>query len=275
MPTMSAILLALQMSPIDCNEAVELAQLIADLQKAFPAKCRPSWLVSYRADTPLTRVDRVKTALVGAFAKAVWVARANHFANGWPAGSNALWRSTMEEVARMAASGQTQAKGVLTFEPDCTLLARDWIDRLEAEYRNRVREIVGHMHQSDTIDAHINGNAMWPVDLATRWPQTLEVPPIHAWDYFWREFFVPHAQDTPLIAQIYRRKIFSFAEWTSIRKHGMRPVLLHGIKDESGRRLAREQLLHGVPIGLAAYRGVPVRLESNLRGSNRLGKASR
>lgn len=263
------------MSPVDCNEALDLARLIADIQKAFPAKCRPSWLVSYRADTPLSRVHMVESVLVGAFAKAVWKTRAKHFGNGWPAGSNALWRSTMEDVAHMAASAQTKAKGVLTFEPDCIPLARDWIDRLEAEYSGRVREIVGHMHQADTLDAHINGNAMWPVDLATKWPQVLEVPPIHAWDYFWREFFLPRAQDTPLITQWYRRRALTFAEWTDIRKHDLRPVLLHGIKDDSGRRLAREQLLYGVPIGQAAYRAVPVRSASNLRGSNRLGKANR
>lgn len=250
---MSALLFALQLCPLDCNEALDLARLIADIQKAFPAKCRPSWLVSYRADTPLTRVHTIERTLVGAFPKAVWTARAKHFGNGWPAGSNALWRSTMEDVAAIAASGRTKAEGVLTFEPDCVPLARDWIDRLEAEYRNRARPIVGHLHQFDTIAIHVNGNAMWPVDLATRWPQTLEVPPMHAWDYFHREFFVPNAQDTPLICQIYRRKLLSPPEWNSISKHGLRPVLLHGIKDASGRRLAREQLLQVVPMRPSAY----------------------
>jgi hypothetical protein len=238
---------------MDCNEAVELALLIADIQKAFPAKCRPAWLVSYRADTPLSRVHKVEGALVSAFAKAVWVARAKHFANGWPAGSNALWKSTMEDAAHMASSGQTKAEGILTFEPDCVPMSRDWIDRLEAEYRNRKRPIVGHMHQVETICMHVNGNAMWPIDLATRWPQTLSVPPADAWDYYNRDFFVSQAQDTPLIAQIYRRKVLSFAEWTTLRKHDLRPVLLHGIKDGSGRRLSREQLLAGVPVPRSTY----------------------
>jgi hypothetical protein len=245
---MSALLFCLQMCPLDCNDAVELATLIADIQKAFPAQCRPSWLVSYRADTPLTRVHKVESALVSAFAKAVWVTRAKHFANGWPAGSNALWKSTIEDAGHMASSGQTKAEGILTFEADCIPMARDWIDRLDAEYRGRLRDIVGHIHQVETLDVHVNGNAMWPIDLATRWPHVLQVPPIHAWDYFNREFFMPHAQDTALIAQIYRRKVLTFAEWSSIRKHDLRPVLLHGIKDSSGRRLAREQLLHGVPL---------------------------
>jgi hypothetical protein len=251
--TMSALLFALQMCPLDCNEAVELATLIADIQKAFPAKCRPSWLVSYRADTPLTRVHKVEGVLVNAFAKAVWVARAKHFANGWPAGSNALWRSTMEDVAGLAATEKTKAKGVLTFEPDCVPLARDWIDRLEAEYRNRVRDIVGNINQQNTTEVHVNGNSIWPVDLATRWPHVLEVPPMHAWDYFHREFFMLHAQDTPLIAQIYRRKVLTFGEWNSLKKHDLRPVLLHGIKDSSARRLAREQLLMGVPVPRSSY----------------------
>jgi hypothetical protein len=245
---MSSVLFCLQLSPIDANDALDLASLIADIQRAFPAKCNPSWFISYRQDTPLSRVFGVEGALVSAFNRQVWVARAKRFATGWPAGPNALWRSAMEDIADLALDGKTGAQGVLTFEPDCIPLAHDWIDRLEAEYSNRVRDIVGNFHQLDTVDLHINGNSMWPVDLAKRWPQVLDVPTEWAWDYFNREFFLPYAQDTPLIAQIYRRKVFKVEEWNSIRKHDLRPVLLHGIKDHSGRRIAREQLLYGVPV---------------------------
>lgn len=245
---MSSLLLCLQLSPIDCNEAVDLAHLIADIQRAFPAKCNPSWIVSYRQDTPIARVYAIEGQLANAFNKNIWVVRGRHFATGWPAGCNAQWRSVMEDIAQMAAKGQTSAKGVLTFEADCTPLTRDWIDRLEAEYSGRKRDIVGNFDQLATVNLHVNGNSMWPVDLATRWPNVLEVPIGWAWDYFHRDFFVPLAQDTALIAQIYRRKAYTASEWTNLRKHGLRPVLLHGIKDGSARRLSRQALLMGVPI---------------------------
>lgn len=245
---MSSLLFCLQLSPIDCNEALDLARLIADIQKAFPAKCNPSWIVSYRQDTPLSRVHGVEGLLVSAFNKNVWVMRSRHFATGWPAGPNAQWRSAMEDIAAMAAKGQTSAKGVLTFEADCVPLTRDWIDRLEAEYKNRVRDIVGNFDQLNTVSLHVNGNSIWPVDLAMRWPQVLDVPTQWAWDYYNRDFFVAHAQDTPLIAQIYRRKVYTLGEWVALRKHDLRPVLLHGIKDGSARRISRQMLLQGVSI---------------------------
>lgn len=249
---MSALLFCLQVCPLDCNEAVDLARLISDIQCAYPAKCFPSWLISYRQDTPLSRVHQVQAFLVREF-KNVWMARAKYFATGWPTGSNALWKSAMEDVAALAAHGKIRAEGVLTFEPDCTPTTADWIDRLEAEYRNRQRPIVGNIHQQETLCSHVNGNAMWPVDLATRWPQVLEVPPVHAWDYFHREFFLTQAQDTPLITQYYRRKSLTQAEWLGLRKHDLRPVLLHGVKDATARRLARQHILSGVPIPPGRY----------------------
>src|ERR1700751_2744173 len=115
---MSSLLFCLQLSPIDANEALDLARLISDLQLVFPAKCNPSWIVSYRQDTPLSRVHGVEGLLVSAFNKHVWVVRSRYFGTGWPAGPNAQWRSLMEDVAQMAAKGQTTAKGVLTFEAD-------------------------------------------------------------------------------------------------------------------------------------------------------------
>jgi|SRR5215475_1029001 len=235
---MANVIFCLQMCPMDCDAAVDLVKLIADVEKAHPSKCKPQWVLSHRKDTPLSRVYQCQGLLLKVFDQ-VMVFKAARYANGWPGGSNALWRSTMEDIARLEIS----EPGILTFEPDCVPLSADWLDRLDGAYANRARPILGHIHQEETIDQHVNGNAIWPVDLAIRWPQVLEAPPTMAWDYWGRNFYIREAEDTALITQWYRRRKLNEEEWETIEKHGLRPVLLHGVKDSSGRILARKELM--------------------------------
>lgn len=249
---MANILMCLQLSPVDADQAVELVRLIVALDKLKPANARPEWMVSYRRDTPRGRVTTISNELCERF-MTVYTTEASHYANGWPAGSNALWRSTMEDVASIYQADELEAKGVLTFEPDCCPLSLDWIDRLAEAYGMRLQPILGNQHGAGLEATHINGNAIWPVQLAIEWPQMLSTPPETAWDWYHRDFVLQHAEDTPLITQLYRRKNLSPTEWKNIEKSGIRPVLLHGIKDSSARAHARTHLLQASP----ATRRVP------------------
>lgn len=262
---LSSLLFCLQCSPIDCDAAVELAQLITDIQKVIrPRKEQVPWLISYRKDTPLSRVDHVKNLLLKVFER-VWVFQGQHYANGWPAGSNQLWRSTMETAARLKKTELLECDGVLTFEPDCTPLLLSWVERLEQAYAKRSQPIVGNIHDgSSEIAAHVNGNAMWPITLANDWPQVLSTPPGIAWDFYHRAFFLPLAEDTPLITQWYRRKRLTDEEWGGIRKSGILPALLHGVKDSSARALARRYLL-GAPVVPVAVKPTNLRSQQATR----------
>jgi hypothetical protein len=242
---MSNLLFCLQLSPVDAPAAVELANLIVEIENACPATCRPSWLISYRKDTPLIRVHEIEQKLCNYY-DSVWLALAKEYASGWPAGSNAQWRSTMRDVAQLAQMGEMDCSGVLTFEPDCCPLRSDWIDRLDEAYANRSKPIVGNLH----ID-HINGNAMFPVSAIKDWPQILQTPPSIAWDYYHRELFLAQAEDTPFLTQLYRIKHLTRDNFETIEKAGERPALLHGIKDDSGRRLARDAFVKGTRAGRA------------------------
>lgn len=236
---MSNLLFCLQLSPVDAPAAVELANLIVDIENAYPATCRPSWIVSYRRDTPLIRVHEIEQKLCNYY-DSVWLAMAKEYANGWPAGSNALWRSTMRDVAGLAQAGDLDCAGVLTFEPDCCPLRTDWIDRLDEAYANRAKPVVGNLH----VD-HINGNACFPVNAVKDWPHLLATPPAIAWDYYHRAFLLEQAEDTPAITQLYRVKHVTKEAFESIEKAGERPALIHGIKDNSARVLARDALVKG------------------------------
>lgn len=239
---MANLLFCLQCCPIDCDAAVELAQLISDIQKVLRPRQVP-WLISYRKDTPLSRIESIKASLLKVFDR-VHVAQAQRFASGWPAGSNALWRCSMENAWALKEKGEVEADGVLTFEPDCTPLMLTWIDRLEDAYGRRSQPVVGNVHDGGSdIARHINGNAMFPIRLAADHPEILNTPMGVAWDFYHRDEILGMSEDTPAITQYYRRKAFTEAEWLNIQKSGARPALLHGVKDRSARALARVHLL--------------------------------
>lgn len=248
---MSNLLFCLQLSPIDASAAVQLVELITDMEAAHPATCRPNWLVSYRRDTPLIRVHTIERKLCDYYDN-VWLALAKEFASGWPAGSNALWRSTMADVTQLARTREIDCAGVLTFEPDCAPLRTDWIDTLDRAYGERTKPIVGNLHDAGNAEIqHFNGNAMFPVTASIDWPWILKTPPTDAWDYYHRKFFVENGQDTPFITQIYRQKNLTKDVFDSIEKAGQRPALLHGIKDASGYDLARQAFVKGSRIRVA------------------------
>jgi hypothetical protein len=236
------LLYCLQVCPHDCDAALDLARLIADLQKEHPSPDPPHWLVSYRRDTPLSRVHCIEALFCRIFPK-VSVLRGEHFAQGWPAGANALWRSAMEDALGLHLLGLTGgAEGVLTFEPDCVPMTKDWIDALSQEYRSRSKPIVGNVHMIGD-DPHINGNAIFPITLARDRPELLQTPPDVAWDYYHRVAIMNQAQDTNLITQYYRGTHLTDEAWRQVQKNGVKPALFHGIKDGTARQLARKHLL--------------------------------
>jgi hypothetical protein len=229
-----SILFALQICPIDCMAGIELAQLIAEIPTP---EIDYEWLIPYRLDTPVDRVMRMQIALSRKFPK-VSSYRAPRFAQGWPAGSNALWISTMEHAALLSERGLTKANGVLTFEPDCVPARRDWMQVLQNAYEQRTQPIVGNIHRSEIPD-HINGNAIFPIDLLRVFPEIAKTPLTAAWDFHNRELFLRMAEDTPFIMQYYQRRNLTEAEFVDLQKHGERPALLHGVKDHTARALAK------------------------------------
>ena len=233
------ILFALQVCPIDVREAAELVHLICAIEPR--AKQNREWLVSYRRDTPIDRVWNIQKALEAKFSR-VFAVRAARYANGWPAGSNALWFSTMIYAAELRATGQIEAEGVLSFEADNVPLRQDWMDRLESAYEHRRKPVVGNLHRCHIPD-HINGNAIFPIDFLTQYPQMLETPATTAWDFYNRELLLAIGQDSPYLTQLYQRKNLTLDEWRAITKFTVRPALLHGIKDGSARKFARLELV--------------------------------
>lgn len=238
------ISLCLQCCPGDYHIAMELAQLICDLEK----ERRPDteFFLVYRKDTPLEVHKHFEALANPKFARAAARPARNHD-TGWPGGSNMLAGSAFIEMAVLLREGLCKNEAFLLFEPDCVPLSVDWLDRLSLEWdsvKAAGKEAFGHWHQQGGPETlHMNGNAVFKTDFFDRHPTWIIGPGTQGWDYWFREQFIPISLDSNLIFQHYNRHGLTLEEFRSIQKNGTQPALFHGIKTNHGRLLARQELL--------------------------------
>lgn len=241
------ISLTLQCCPLDVGAALELAQLICDLE---PVR-RPEtefWLV-YRKDTPLTAMKDFNAMAAQKFARSGARCARNHDV-GWPGGSNMLAASAFMEMSVLRRDGLFRNDAFLLFEPDCVPMRADWLDRLSDEWemaKRNGKEATGCWHQvAGPETLHMNGNAIFGATYYDRHPNLMVGPATQGWDYFFRDHIISLSQDSAFVCQVYGMGTITEAEWFSIQKHGRRPALFHGVKDNSARIWARKELLEGL-----------------------------
>ena len=235
----------LQTCPVDCGAALELTELICDIEPERRDETE-FWLV-YRKDTPLnipkrfSELARQKFGRSGAFA-------ARNFDDGWPAGSNMLAHSAFLEMELLRRAGTCKNEAFLLFEPDCVPMAADWLDQLSAEWlkaRENGKTAFGHWHQQwDESTRHMNGNAVFAITHFEKYGHLLIGPATMGWDYFYREHFIGISQDSNLIHQLYSTWGLSEEAFDALQKNGVRPAFLHGVKDDSARKISRKRLVN-------------------------------
>jgi hypothetical protein len=231
---------ALQLSPIDQAAALDLCVLIADLQAA-PRHDLTFFLV-WRKDCDLSLVGKAVGALSDRFD--VRGFQAFDHAEGWPAGCAALWHSSITTFQLARQQGWTNATGVFTFEADVCPLRADWIDCLQKEWRDR-REgtlALGHWH-GEGESLHLNGNSAFHADIFNAVPRLHGQPEWASWDFYHREALLSVSQDTPYVTQVYKMPSIERWQFRRVKKGGVRPAVLHGVKDGSARDAARKLLL--------------------------------
>jgi hypothetical protein len=89
----------------------------------------------------------------------------------------------------------------------------------------------------------MNGNAVWRTSFFDEHPTTIVGPQGIGWDYFFRDRFIPISMDSNLIFQLYNTYGLEYGAFVTMGKNGVRPALLHGVKDQSAREHARTFLL--------------------------------
>lgn len=111
--------------------------------------------------------------------------------NGWPAGSNSLFRHAAKEMDR-------KGQPFLWIEPDAIPLKPGWLDAIEDAYNVCVKPFLRQLYKptADTIPADMmSGIGVYPADTIRRVEHLLNNK---AWDVCIAEFITPLSSDTNL-----------------------------------------------------------------------------
>jgi hypothetical protein len=237
------ISLCLQCYPGDMDAALELTQLICDLEPV--RRQETEFFLVYRRDCPYQIQKHFEAITASKFGR-VCARQARNFANGWAEGCNLLAGDSFMEVTLLRREGICQNEAFLLFEPDCIPLSADWLDRLSAEWE-RVKalgkEAFGHWHDLPNDGLHMNGNAVYRTDYYDYHPDMIIGSGTQGWDYFYRHKILAISVDSNLIYQHWNRYGITKDELAIMGKNGERPVFFHGIKTPDGRHHIRRLLL--------------------------------
>lgn len=238
------ISLCLQCCPVDCAASLELTELICDIEPERREETE-FWLI-YRKDTPLIVAKTFEQLAKKKFGRS-GARMARNYDDGWPGGSNMLAQSAFMEMELLRREGLAKNDAFLLFEPDCIPVTTDWLDRLSGEWtkvRDNGRSAFGHWHQQGDRDTlHMNGNAVFNINHYEKYGHLLVGAATVGWDYFYRVHFIEISQDSNLIHQLYNTYGLSEGQFDVLGKNGVRPALLHGVKDDSARKICRKRLV--------------------------------
>lgn len=229
------ILIALQFYNADRARAMRLARLIADIEPKF--RDDVEMLFCARFDTPQDSetIEYVRQKMgVRQFTTVTrWT--------GWPGGPNGMARDVLREIG----NGQNaRAEGVLMLEPDSVPVARDWIDQLMAEWRGPEGApceayMMGAWRDSGPVGGHINGNCIVPPEIGSL-VDLSRITEHYAWDCEISQQTRGYWKRTNLIRNLCQET--NVSEARMLDGTSERPVLIHGVKDDSAYEIAKKLL---------------------------------
>lgn len=160
------------------------------------------------------------------------------------AGPNDLWHETVNHAWDLQQQGKIDVAGTLTLEGDDWPLERDWLQRLARDFQVQRKSVYGHLVRHQELDrmSHINGNAIFAIDLPRRY-DVLGCPDHWAWDvYHAPKWLASDSYDSPLILSDYKGRDLPSELIYRPKVAGTTPVMHHGCQDDSAKFAARERL---------------------------------
>jgi len=241
---MSKLLLALQYWERDRDQAMRVAQLIADLEPAHNDQV--DFLFVSRFDCPhsLKNIESVSSKF-----KVFHHINRNRRGTGWPAGCNDLWFGTMDRIyALVEARQMPEYEAILTFEADACPLGPYWHQTLLKAWREankkKVVKVFGAMVQHPK--PHINGNGLFSGDKQFLHEVSRKIggcPPIYGWDfYLTKEFSQLGWDNCPYIKSFWQEKTMAPEQIDGLIASGV--SFLHGVKDDSVIDHIRKRFVH-------------------------------
>lgn len=229
------ILVVLQYYEGDAGEAKELLKFIAKHSKGHDINDF-DLLLAERRGMPKGKMDDIKADLGKVF-KNIYQFTGTRREVGWPAGCNALWHETIwwAQAHRMRGESLADWQGMFTIESDCCPLTKPWLKRIQARYSCCLangKAVLGHL-LPEHDHPHVNGNAVFPVDIAARYGALYGCDPVIGWDAAHASKWLKDTQDDICIRSLWQTKTISEQQVRElIKKH---THMLHGVKDSSAR----------------------------------------
>lgn len=224
----------------DYEQAMAVADIIAKLQTKKDPDVDFMFAPRYDSGEPdYDTFQRLKPRFGQVFTR-----RSERQAVGWPTGCNNLWHDSMMWCYRQVKEGKHNWDAILTMEGDSVPVARDWLQQLKAYWKAHHDEetlIMGHMIEHGI--PHINGNALFSPWLNKVFPEAYGTPSHAAWDMYWAPKFNKVALDCPLIKSYWKTETINKADLFKERCEGIKPVFVHGVKDDSARAIVTKELL--------------------------------
>ncbi len=240
------LLLALQFFNGDREKAIELANFIAALEPRHSDIADFVFVARY--DTPQS--DLAVQTIARKFDVSTFTTRRK--AVGWPYGCNEMWFDFMTHLCEQKNAGRLgQYKAVLTFESDCCPLRKGWIESLSDEWDKQNKKVVGHLTNCGPNTDHINGNAMFSMDIEfLRFLRATAGCKANAgWDLAMaREFKKWGWADSKKIISWWRHENLPEQEYEEMLYNGT--VLFHGIKDGSLASLVKSKFLPPIRVNV-------------------------
>lgn len=239
---MKRLALVIPFYDADREQAMRMAKFICDLEP------------KYRDDVFLCFVNRwdcppIHPAEMMRFIttfRVEWFASTTK-AEGHPAGPNAMAKDIFLEAQRLVdAQRWADVDALLLMEPDCVPVAKDWLDQLRAEW-DRAQDTnkavsVGCWRDRYVDVPHVNGNALWSTRLATAINVNMDCHGF-GWDSAFSEQLRHRIYPTAMIVNLWREENVAdsrFEKSPFLPQSAYRPVLAHGVKDDSARKYAEK-----------------------------------
>ena len=244
----SKILISLPFWEGDRSQAGLLAKLLADLEPKHSDLA--DILLVNRFDCPKFEPAAVKY-LSRKFN--VYQHTSQRREKGWPRGCNGLFFGALEYIYHMIEAGKVPAyKAIFNMASDVAPLKRDWLSNMSWTWdslqnlSHPVKTAGAFIAGGEGVRDHINGDACFlSGDLKFLKWLTRDVggiKPAAGWDWLLAGDFQERGwANIPSIASLWGTPTMTKKEALQLREDGL--VLIHGVKDDSLLRHAREMLL--------------------------------
>jgi hypothetical protein len=234
------MIVALQFWDGDKEKAMYLARLIADLEPVKNEKVDFAFVARFDTKPDPASVEYVSKKFN------VWQLTGTRRGTGWPHGCNELALDLFQQAGYRSRKGGEweHHKALYLIESDVLPMCKDWLSRISDEWdlaQENGKFILGSWSPYHSPVGHCNGNLLVAPDIAVRIKGLDRCPPRAGWDAFFGPKFAPHWWKSVTMQNHYDYRsnippeiLFSCVDGVTP------PAVVHGIKDKSAERQARE-----------------------------------